>query len=210
MMSGHGRSGDSGSNGTTAVCDAKLEINMQKTLASVVNSFIELNLHPDLSAMVLSILIDTKDAVITLYCGRTDLLLISDKFSWRNGNYFNMTGVFTLWTMINYRVTTAYISDRLFIKSLAESIKNADKCAIQSCLGGFDVLDKFKELHEKNLILPKEKAKDHSHDEHPDDAVHMSPDDAVHVTYHVGPPLEKDSVLSSKLENVSILPCVFV
>lgn len=100
-------------------------------------------------------------------------------------------------------VNTAYIvsiSDRLFMKSLAESVENADKCAIQSCLQGFDVLNKFKDLWEKNLISTQENAKDHSHDKHPEDA--------VHVTYHVGPPLEKDSVLSSKLENC-IEPCVF-
>lgn len=56
MMSGHGRTGHSGSNGTTAVCEAKLEINIQKNLLQlvktwVVTSFIEMNLHSDLNTL---------------------------------------------------------------------------------------------------------------------------------------------------------------
>ena len=66
------------------------------------------------------------------------------------------------------------------MKSIAESVEKANKCAIQSCLAGLepDVLHKFKDLHEK--FLTQEKAEDHSGDESPEE-------DPVHVSYRVGP-----------------------
>lgn len=108
VLSGSGQSHDNGSNGTSTVCEAKLKISIKKNLSQlvktcVVTSFIERNLHPSLNTMVPCILIDTKDAVVALYCARTDLLLVSDIFSWRDKDHFNMQGIFFLWTMINHR-----------------------------------------------------------------------------------------------------------
>ena len=108
VMSGSILSHDDGSNGTTAVCEAKLKINPKKNLSQlvktcVVASFVEKNLHPDLPAMVPSILIDTKNVMVALYCAKTDLLLVSDMVTWRKQNCFDLPGIFLLWAMINHR-----------------------------------------------------------------------------------------------------------
>ena len=59
------------SNGTLDPCEAKLKIKKkhlpQLVKTAVVVAFIESNLHPDLSTMVPTMLIDTKQ-VIALYC----------------------------------------------------------------------------------------------------------------------------------------------
>ena len=78
------------SNGTSSVCDAKLQISKhhkaQLVKMCVVSAFIEKNLHCSLSPMVPAILIDTCKARIALYCTENDVLMISDKFHWRKGN----------------------------------------------------------------------------------------------------------------------------
>ena len=69
----------------------------------VVASFIENNLHPELSAMVPAILLDTSKAVVALYCAEHDLLLLSETFNWRNKTCFSIPGVSLLWAMFNHR-----------------------------------------------------------------------------------------------------------
>ena len=98
---------EDGSNGTSAPCEAKLKIKKkhlpQLVKTAVVAAFIESNLHPDLSTMVPTMLIDTKQAIIALYCAKQDLLFISEKFSWRDDDKFNLSGITLLWTMMNHR-----------------------------------------------------------------------------------------------------------
>ena len=106
FITGYEQSGV-GSNGTSTVFEAKIEIKKkffpQLVKTAVVTAFIENNLHPELNTMVPTILIDTTCAVIALYCTKHDLLFISDKFSWRNDDQFNVSGVTFLWAMINHR-----------------------------------------------------------------------------------------------------------
>ena len=65
----------------------------QLVKTAVVTAFIESNLHPELNTMVPTIMIDTTHAVIALYCTKHDLLFISDKFSWRIDDKFNLSGI---------------------------------------------------------------------------------------------------------------------
>ena len=99
------------SNGTSSVCDAKLQISKhhkaQLVKMCVVLAFIEKNLHCSLSPMVPAILIDTCKARIALYCTENDVLMISDKFHWRKSNDFNVNGFSVLWAMINHRYKIA-------------------------------------------------------------------------------------------------------
>ena len=99
------------SNGTSSVCDAKLQIHKhhkaQLVKMCVVSAFIEKNLHCSLSPMVPAILIDTCKARIALYCAKNDVLMMSDKFHWRKGNDFNVNGFSVLWAMINHRYKIA-------------------------------------------------------------------------------------------------------
>ena len=78
------------SNGTTTICDTKLQITKhhkpQLVKMCVVSAFIEHNLHCSLSPMVPAIIIDTCQARIALYCVEKDVLMMSDKFHWRKGN----------------------------------------------------------------------------------------------------------------------------
>ena len=98
------KSGGAGSNGTTTTCKAKLKINKknlgQLVKTIVVASFIENNLHPELSAMVPAILLDTSKAVVALYCAEHGL---SETFNWRNKTCFSIPGISLLWAMFNHR-----------------------------------------------------------------------------------------------------------
>ena len=95
------------SNGTSTVCEAKLQIQKchkpQLVKMCVVAAFIEHNLHPALNSMVPSIIIDTCQAQVALYCADSDVLIISKKFYWRRGNNFDINGILMLWAMINHR-----------------------------------------------------------------------------------------------------------
>ena len=62
---------EEGSNGTTAVVEAKLKINRKRNLSQVmktciVASFIENNLYPRLNSMVPAICVDTERAMVEL------------------------------------------------------------------------------------------------------------------------------------------------
>lgn len=96
-----------GSNGTLAVCDAKIQIKkkflLQLVKTAVVTAFIENNLHPELNTMVPTIIIDCSHAIVALYCTKHDLLFISGKFSWWAHDKFNLSGATFLWAMINHR-----------------------------------------------------------------------------------------------------------
>lgn len=98
---------EGGSDGASAPCETKLKIKKkhlpQLVKTAVVAAFIESNLHPDLSTMVPTILIDTEYVIIALYCAKQDLLFISKKFSWQDGNKFNLPGITLLWAMMNHR-----------------------------------------------------------------------------------------------------------
>ena len=95
------------SNGTSTICEAKLQIQKghkpQLVKMCVVAAFIEHNVHPSLNSMIPSIIIDTCQAQVALYCAESDVLMISKKFSWRRGNNFDINGIFMLWAMINHR-----------------------------------------------------------------------------------------------------------
>ena len=53
----------------------------------VVASFVEANLHPELSSMVPP---GCVEAMVALYCARKDILLVSEVFNWRCDDNFNM------------------------------------------------------------------------------------------------------------------------
>ena len=108
LCHGSGAAQDDGSNGISTVCKAKLKIHKQKHLPQVVktcvvSSFVEANLHPKLNTMVPTILLDTTNALVVLYCSRHNLILISDIFCWREEDRFCKPGVTFLWAMINHR-----------------------------------------------------------------------------------------------------------
>lgn len=99
---------EDGSNGTSSICEAKLEIRKkhlpQLVKTAVVAAFIESNLHSNLSTMVPTIImIDTCQILIALYCTKNDLLFISDKIKWHEDDKFNLVGITLLWAMINHR-----------------------------------------------------------------------------------------------------------
>ena len=85
--------------------------------------------------MVPTILIDTSNAIITLYCTKHDLLFISDTFSWRDGDKFNLGGITFPWAMINHRYEivmgiftiltqcTLLIPDRYFLQMIEGTIE---------------------------------------------------------------------------------------
>ena len=107
VLSGY-KQPDDGLNGTTAVCEGKLKVDVKKHLPQlvktcIVSSFIEGNLHPHLSTMVPAIIMDTEKAMVVLYCYKHDLLLVSNPFKWRDSYKFNVTGIAFLWAMINHR-----------------------------------------------------------------------------------------------------------
>ena len=95
------------SDGTTTICEAKLEISsndiFQLVKMCVVAAFVENNQHPSLNPMIPAILIDTSHARVALYCVQQDILLICNTFSWRNGNNMDVAGFSLLWIMINHR-----------------------------------------------------------------------------------------------------------
>jgi len=134
---------DSGSNGTTAVCEAKLKIDKKKNLiqivkACVVSSFIEANLHPGLNSSVPAILIDSEKAMVALYCAKSDVLLVRKIFYWRDNDKFNVAGITFLWAMINHRynkvifltLCTLNISDRYFLKVVFSRVETAEKSLV--------------------------------------------------------------------------------
>jgi len=55
-----------------------------------VSSFIEANLHPGLNSLVPAILIDSEKAMVALYCAKSDVLLVSKIFYWRDDDKFNV------------------------------------------------------------------------------------------------------------------------
>ena len=95
------------SNSTNTVCEAKLQIKKyhkpQLVKMCVVAAFVERNLHSALNPMIPSIIIDTCQAQVALYCAESDVLMISEEFNWRRGPKFDIGGISLLWTMINYR-----------------------------------------------------------------------------------------------------------
>ena len=108
LISGHSLPHDERSNGTSTVCESKLEINKKKHLCQLVKtcivaSFVEANLHPELSSMIPAICVDTEKAMVALYCAKKDVLLVSEVFNWRNGGNFNISGISLLFAMINHR-----------------------------------------------------------------------------------------------------------
>ena len=196
LLSGSTQPQEDRSNGTTAVCEAKLKIDQRKNLIQVVktcvvSSFIEANLHPGLNTMVPTILIDTEKAMVVLYCAKSDLLLVSKTFYWRENDKFNVAGITFLWAMINHRydkaifltLCTLNISDRYFLKVVLSKIETADKSGIHTHLEGMNALDRFKELATKNLEFKRKSARGQSDD--------GEDEDLVHVVYHIGPPPRK-------------------
>ena len=79
----------------------------------MISSFIELNLHPELSPMILSILIDREKFVVSIYDKENDLLLLAWDIPWltekddsqsHDPDYeLDDVGVVILWAVLHHR-----------------------------------------------------------------------------------------------------------
>jgi len=162
---------------------------IQIVKAYVISSFIEANLHPGLNTMVPTILIDSEKAMVALFFTKSDVLLLSKIFYWRDNDKFSDAGITLLWAMINHRYDkviflTLYIlniSDRYFLKVMLSRVETADKSGIYAHLEGVNVLDRFKDLATKILQFKRKSAREHLQSDDSED------EDLVHIVYHVGP-----------------------
>jgi len=114
MGSGIGSKSESSAEETddvSVVCEAKLSHLANEALlpqlvkTSVVSSFTDNCLHPNMNPMVPVILVNAQDSRICLYDARKDVLLISDVFKWfdRHTTTLCKPGVTLLWVMLNHR-----------------------------------------------------------------------------------------------------------
>ena len=76
---------------------------MQFSAETIISSFIEHNLHPDLNAMVPSVLINSRNFVIALYDVISDMLLVSEEVQWRDDLHIIPSGVMMLWAVFHHR-----------------------------------------------------------------------------------------------------------
>ena len=98
---------DSDSDGETTAIEAKTQMtpsNLPQTIATcVVSSFIDKSLHPGLSNLVPTILIDHMCFQICLYDCVEDVLLLSQKISLASNGVLSSKGMAALWMVINHR-----------------------------------------------------------------------------------------------------------
>ena len=76
---------------------------MQFSAETIISSFIEHNLHPDLNAMVPLVLINSRNFVIALYDVISDMLLVSEEVQWRDDLHIIPSGVMMLWAVFHHR-----------------------------------------------------------------------------------------------------------
>ena len=171
----------------------------QLVKTAVVAAFIESNLHPKLSTMVPTILIDTSNAIIALYCTKHDLLFISDTFSWQDGDKFNLGGITFLWAMINHRYEivmgiftiltqcTLLIPDRYFLQMIKGTIEPSERSGIQRLLQDHFALDRFKQLVLKDCFFKKLNEGSSSDDS----------EDGLPVVFSCKPPPKKPCIVAN-------------
>ena len=76
---------------------------MQFSAETIISAFIEHNLHPNLNAMVPSVLINSRNFVIALYDVISDTLLVSEEVQWRDNVHIIPSGVMMLWAVFHHR-----------------------------------------------------------------------------------------------------------
>ena len=92
---------DAASDGATVMTkDANLH---QAVGTCVVSSFTEKSLHPDLKALVPTIIIDEKRFRVCLYDSEKDILLISNSKCLATKGGLSQSGMALLWLTINHR-----------------------------------------------------------------------------------------------------------
>ena len=95
------------SDGATTTVEAKRRFsqsNLPQVIATcVVSSFTENGLHPDLPAIIPTILIDAHQFQVCLYDCQTDVLLISEPVELATSGHLSRRGMFVLWLVINHR-----------------------------------------------------------------------------------------------------------
>ena len=93
------------SDGASVVVEIKRKnVHSSQAIGSVVlSSFIEHNLHKDLNSMVPCLLINCNSLQIFMYDCEADILLISDKFTFRENEHVNKESILLLWLFINHR-----------------------------------------------------------------------------------------------------------
>ena len=95
------------SDGATTPLEAKRRISQsnwpQMIATCVVSSFTENGLHPDLPAVIPTILIDAQQFQVCLYDCQRDVLLISQPVELATSDHLSQRGMFVLWLVINHR-----------------------------------------------------------------------------------------------------------
>ncbi len=94
------------SDGASVVVEVKRNAtHSSQAIGSVVlSSFIEHNLHKDLNSLIPCILINCYTLQIFLYDCEADILLISEKFIFREDKEVNKQSILLLWLFINHRL----------------------------------------------------------------------------------------------------------
>ncbi len=97
---------DEYSDGASVVVEVKRNAthSSQAIGSVVVSSFIEHNLHKDLNSLIPCILINCYTLQIFLYDCEADILLISEKFIFREDKEVNKQSILLLWLFINHRL----------------------------------------------------------------------------------------------------------
>ncbi len=98
---------DEESDGMTTEIEGKIRIKKadlpQAVAMNVVSAFTEHTLHPDMSAMVPSILIGKNQFRVCLYHCERDILLLSSEISLSTGSYLSQSAMALLWAVLNHR-----------------------------------------------------------------------------------------------------------
>ena len=105
--SGESDAESTASDGATSTIEAKRRFsssNLPQMIATcIVSSFTEKGLHPDLPAVVPTILIDPHQFQVCLYDCQTDVLLISEPMELATSGCLSCEGMLILWLVINHR-----------------------------------------------------------------------------------------------------------
>ena len=103
---------DSETDGESSQFEAKLKVTSahlpQAVATAIVHSFTQNKRHPQLNPMVPSVLIDGSVFRIVLYDCCKDILLVSDRVTYREGNKMTRLGTLVLWLIINHRYLYLY------------------------------------------------------------------------------------------------------
>lgn len=98
---------DAASDGATTTVEAKVmtkDANLHQAVGTcVVSSFTEKSLHPDLNALVPTIIIDEKQFRVCLYNSEKDILLISKSKCLATNGGLSRSGMALLWLTLNHR-----------------------------------------------------------------------------------------------------------